>query len=115
MTWAGTDRFTRTQVLHEYYVTVTRKLVPGLPVADARSDVRDLSRWQPVALDKPLIEISWGAQDAHHLSFWEALVVAAAWQTGCEHLLTEDLQDGQDLGGTVVVNPFLRGPDQLLS
>ena len=102
-----------TQVLYEYYVTVTRKLVPGLPVADARSDVRDLSRWQPVALDEPLIELAWGVQDAHHLSFWDSLVVAAARQTGCAHLLTEDLQDGQDLGGTVVVNPFVHEPDQV--
>ena len=30
------------QVLHEYYVTVTRKLRPGLPVQDARDDVRAL-------------------------------------------------------------------------
>ena len=104
-----------TQVLHEYYVTVTSKLVPGLPVADARSDVRDLSRWQPVALDEPLIEIAWGVQDAHRLSFLDSLVVAAARQTGCEHLLTEHLQDGQDLGGTVVANPFLHELDQVLS
>jgi hypothetical protein len=30
------------QVLHEYYVTVTRKLRPGLPTEEARSDVRNL-------------------------------------------------------------------------
>ena len=28
------------QVLHEYYVTVTRKLRPGMPPAEARADVR---------------------------------------------------------------------------
>ena len=47
------------------------------------------------------------------LSFWDSLVVAAARQSGCAHLLTEDLQDGQDLGGTVVVNPFVHEPDQV--
>ena len=33
------------QVLQEYYVTVTRKLQPGLTVAEARADVRALFHW----------------------------------------------------------------------
>ena len=33
------------QVLHEYYVTVTRKLRPGRSVEEARSDVRTLGHW----------------------------------------------------------------------
>jgi predicted nucleic acid-binding protein len=30
---------------------------------------------------------------------------------GCSYLLTEDLQDGQDLDGLVVLNPFIHAPD----
>jgi len=33
------------QVLHEYYVTVTRKLRPGLLTEEARSGVRTLFNW----------------------------------------------------------------------
>ena len=33
------------QVLHEYYVTVTRKLRPGRSSEEARSDVRTLGHW----------------------------------------------------------------------
>ena len=36
------------QVLQEYYVTVTRKLQPGLPKKDARADVQDLLAWKPL-------------------------------------------------------------------
>lgn len=40
------------------------------------------------------------------LSFWDALIVAAAQAAGCSHLLTEDLSHGQDLDGVRVVSPF---------
>ena len=33
------------QVLHEYYVAVTRKLRPGLLTEEARSGVRTLFNW----------------------------------------------------------------------
>ena len=51
-----------TQVLNEYYVTVTQKLEPGLPVKQARSDVRALGIWNPVAMSSRLIEASWDIQ-----------------------------------------------------
>jgi predicted nucleic acid-binding protein len=38
------------QVLNELYVTLTRKLDPGLPASEARADVIDLATWRPVEL-----------------------------------------------------------------
>ena len=45
MAWLWESRAGRisTQVLHEYYVTVTAKLSPGLPLEEAREDVMALS------------------------------------------------------------------------
>jgi predicted nucleic acid-binding protein len=40
------------------------------------------------------------------LAFYDALIVAAAIDAGCELLCSEDLQDGQKFGGVTVVNPF---------
>ena len=48
------------------------------------------------------------------LSYWDALIVAAAQLSGTRYLLSEDLQDGQDLQGPVVVNPFLHTPEDVL-
>ena len=48
------------------------------------------------------------------LSWWDAQIVAAAQMCGAELLLTEDLQDGQDLDGLTVVDPFRRSPDEVL-
>jgi len=42
------------------------------------------------------------------LSFYDALIVAAAMDAGCEVLCSEDLQDGQKFGALTVENPFRR-------
>lgn len=99
------------QVLQEFYVTVAQKRPAAR--AQARAEVRDLLTWRPVAMDGPLLERGWAAQDRYRLSFWDALIVAAAQAASCRYLLTEDLQAGQDLDGVVVVNPFLRDPGSL--
>jgi predicted nucleic acid-binding protein len=42
----------------------------------------------------------------HKLSFYDALIVAAAVDAGCLVLFTEDLQDGRKFGAVTVENPF---------
>lgn len=99
------------QVLQEYYVTVTGKLVPGLPPEDAREDVLALRSWLPLAPSLDLVEGAWDEQDRWGFSFWDSLIVAAARAQGCAVLLTEDLSHGQEFGGLRVVSPFREGPD----
>jgi predicted nucleic acid-binding protein len=41
------------------------------------------------------------------LSFWDALVVAAAARGGAGILLSEDLPAGRTIAGVRIVNPFL--------
>lgn len=102
------------QVLHEYYVTVTRKLHPGIPVRDARDDVRALMSWHPISANGEMLESAWDLQDRYGLSWWDALIVSATQVAGADFLLTEDLSAGQNLGGVVIVNPFETKPEQLL-
>ena len=101
------------QVLHEYYVTVTRKLRPGLSVEEARDDVRALFHWMTPLDPVALIQAAWDLQDRFSLSFWDALIVGAAECTGSAHLLSEDLPGTQQLGGVLVVNPFLVTPGEV--
>jgi predicted nucleic acid-binding protein len=44
----------------------------------------------------------------------DALIVAAAQVADCRFLLTEDLQDGQELGEVQVLNPFLHAPETVI-
>jgi predicted nucleic acid-binding protein len=100
------------QVLGEFYVNAVRKQ----PAAreEARAEVRDLLAWNPVVTDAALLERGWKLQDRYRLSYWDALIVAAAKTASCSYLLTEDLQAGQQLDGIEVVNPFLRSPESVL-
>jgi len=109
--WKSHRGRTSFQVLHEFCAKVTQKW----PAAreEARAEVRDLLAWQPIAVDARLLERGWKIQDRYKLSFWDALIVAAAKSVSCRYLLTEDLQAGQDLDGVVVVNPFTRDPASL--
>jgi predicted nucleic acid-binding protein len=101
------------QVMNEFYVTVTRKLKPGLSREQATRDLQDLSVWHPLGVDARLMTSAWDIENRHGLSFWDALVVAAARELGCDFLLTEDLQDGQRFGELTVVDPFRHTPQSL--
>jgi predicted nucleic acid-binding protein len=67
-----------TQALIEYYAVVTRKLARSLTLEKAREDVRLLQEWNPLHPDPALFERAWQAHDAYSLSWWDALIVAAA-------------------------------------
>lgn len=96
--------FVSTQVLQEYFVTTTRKL--GLPVDIARRKVELFAHLNLVQID---VENILSAIDLHRLygfSFWDALIVNCALQGGCNVLVTEDLQHGQQVNGLEIRNPF---------
>ena len=112
--WASRLGRTSVQVLNEYYVTVTRKLSPGLVPSDARADVDDLRAWAPVPISAGLLDSAFAAEDRFGLSYWDSLIVAAAQAADCDYLLTEDLQDGQCLDSVTVLNPFTHRPETIL-
>lgn len=95
------------QVLQEYYQVVTRRLEPGIEPGEAQADIRDLLAWQPVAVDLSVLERAWSVEERYRFSWWDALIVGAALQAGCDYLLTEDLQHGQELSGLLVQDPFV--------
>lgn len=47
-------------------------------------------------------------------SWWDCLLLASAIELGCSHFLSEDLQDGHQIGGLTVINPFLHAPETIL-
>lgn len=111
--WRTRNGRTSYQVLQEFYVTVTKKLTPGLPPELARSDVLALCAWRPSPADRQMLEGAWGIVDRYGLSFWDAMIVSAAQSQACRYLLTEDMQDGMEFGDLTVRNPFQAAPDQI--
>jgi predicted nucleic acid-binding protein len=99
--------FISTQVLQEFYVTVTRKLARPLPVADAERAVIGLATLPVVQLDTATVLAAIRASQVHQLSFWDALIVQAALDSGCTRLLSEDMQHGREIGTLRIENPFV--------
>ncbi len=73
--------------------------------------MRDHFTWRPIVPNRATIERAWHVENCFHLSYWDSLIVAAEREAGYERLLSEYLQDGQDLDGVRVVNPFRHAPD----
>lgn len=95
-----------TQVLSEFYWTVTRKLDPPLPRPQALDATQQLAALAVVAVDRSLVLAAIDTATQHQLALWDAMIVEAAVRGGCDHLLTEDLNDGQEIRGVRVENPF---------
>lgn len=93
-----------TQVLQEFVNVALRKL--KLPPALVRERLDFYRRFEIVPTTPDLIA---GALDLHMLrglAFYDAMILQAAIVSGCQRLLSEDLQDGIVLSGVRVENPF---------
>ncbi len=95
-----------TQVLNEYFVTVSRKLTYHLSEEEAWEDVEDLESWNPVPVDIKCLKIARHVQIRYKISWRDSLIIAAASIAGCDTILSEDLNHGQQYLGVRVENPF---------
>ena len=93
------------QVLHEFYVTVTREITLPLPQEAARRVVNTYAVWcvETSAAD---IVAAFRIEDEARNSFWDALIVASAVRAGAARIFTEDLNAGQLISGIRIENPF---------
>lgn len=93
------------QVAQEVLNVLTRKL--GVAPTDARRFLEAVLAplWR-VGPSPELFARALEVRDRYGFSFYDALVVAAALETGCTRLLSEDLQHGQRIGDLTVVDPF---------
>lgn len=94
------------QVLQEFFVTVTSKVARPLPVDEAAERIREFAAWNVFAPTAADVLTAIALQKQARLSFWDAMIVQAAAESGCGVLWTEDLRDGQVIRGVRVRNPF---------
>jgi predicted nucleic acid-binding protein len=92
------------QVLQEYFVTVTRKL--RVESSIARRKVELLAEFHVAAPDVADILAAIDLHRLHNFSFWDALVIRSAKQSGCTVLFSEDMQHTREIDGLQIVNPF---------
>jgi predicted nucleic acid-binding protein len=97
-----------TQILQEYYVAATRKL--GVAPLAAKAVLKTFSAFEIVQITPALIQEAVDCSILNQLSFWDALIVAAADAAGCTTIYSEDFNPGQLILGVKIVNPYKSSP-----
>jgi predicted nucleic acid-binding protein len=96
------------QVVQEFFNVALRRFARPMKTAEAEQYLGTVFR--------PLLSVHSSAglyaealrlQNGGGLSWYDALIVGAALQSGCDFLLTEDLQHGRSFGCVRIENPFL--------
>ena len=100
------------QVLAEYYVTVTRRFRDPLTPELAAEQVGRLSESMPV-FDTSLEVVLEALRGVvrYRMSYYDAQIWAAARLNGVGVVLSEDFQHGQEIEGVRFVDPFAPGFD----
>ena len=104
--WESNTGCLSVQVLQEFFVTVTKKVAKPLPLEDATARTREFAAWKVFAPTADDVLAAIGLHTQAKIGFWDAMVVLAAGESGCDALWTEDLNDGQLIRGVRIRNPF---------
>jgi predicted nucleic acid-binding protein len=105
--WESETGRVSVQVLQEFYVNVTRKLTTTVARSTAREVVSAYGAWVREPTTAETVLRATDIADLAQISFWDALIVAAAEQAGATQLLSEDLNEGQAIAGIKVINPLV--------
>jgi predicted nucleic acid-binding protein len=102
--WHTQSGRTSAQAISEFYAVSTRKLAVAADVA--WEEAARYFEWKPLPVDEPLLRRAREVEGRYRLSWWDAMIVAAAQLQDCVLLLTEDLQDGASFGSVTARSPF---------
>ena len=94
------------QVLNEFAAVARRKLKKSwTEISAALEDIRSVC--EPAApLTVSIHEAAVKIAEEHGYPIYDALILAAALDAGCDTLYSEDMRDGQKIGPITIRNPF---------
>jgi predicted nucleic acid-binding protein len=99
-----------TQVLQELCINLRRKIAHPLPVDEVRQLIDDYLSWEVVTNTPDSVLRALEIEVRYKTSFWDALILQAAEQSGAAVLYSEDLSAGQKYAAVRVVNPLIGDP-----
>ena len=95
------------QVLQEFYVQATRdSRADRLTNEQAAALVDSFRRFTVQETTVAVALAAMSSRQRFKISYWDAAILEAARALGCDVVLSEDLNDGQDYAGVRVENPF---------
>jgi predicted nucleic acid-binding protein len=96
-----------TQVLSEFYVSVTAKIAKPLSLSDAMSRIEHhLQIWTVLSVSTLIVVEAIRGVRQHHLNFWDAQIWATARMNQVLIVFSDDFGDHPLLEGVRFVNPF---------
>jgi predicted nucleic acid-binding protein len=95
------------QVINEYYSVMLKNKASD---AFIQANIKNMLLYCDVfCLNLDTLAVAFDLRERYRFSWWDSLIVAAALETGCDHLYTEDLQHGQIIEDRLrIVNPFFQ-------
>jgi predicted nucleic acid-binding protein len=104
--WASGQGVMSTQVLQELCVNLRRKVARPPGADEIRRLVLDYMSWEVVVNTPAAVIQALEIETRYKTSFWDALILQAAEQSGAAILYSEDLAAKQSYGTVRVVNPL---------
>jgi predicted nucleic acid-binding protein len=93
------------QVLNEFAQVARRKhSLDWAELALSLAGVRHFAEVRPLTIETH--ERGLALAQRYQLGLYDAMIVAAAIEAGCDSLLSEDFQHGQIIDGMTIRNPF---------
>lgn len=99
--------FLSVQVLGEFFNVVTKQIQDPMSSQEAKRIIDILSFVPVLEIDLAMVKRAINTQIAYHISYWDALIIAAAERAECRQIYSEDLNHGQIYNDIHVKNPFI--------
>jgi len=95
------------QVLNESTAVCRRKLGKDWREISAAIDDGLILVDPPIPITQVTHGVARTLAEDHGFSFYDALIVAASIESGCDTLYSEDMRHGHAVGGVTIINPFV--------
>ena len=96
-----------TQVLQEYIANALRKKALGITERNIDATLEVALHCLVIPITLELVVVATRIRRRYELTQWDATIIAAAKEAGCERVYSEDFNQGQTYDGIKVVNPFV--------
>jgi predicted nucleic acid-binding protein len=96
-----------TQILSEFFVVVTKKILSPLTAAEAYSSINNYIRsWQIIDINSFIVLEAIRGVQAHNFSYWDSMIWATARMNQIPAVLSEDFSNNSVVEGIEFLNPF---------
>jgi predicted nucleic acid-binding protein len=91
----------------EFIANALKKRALGISEANIAAMLELANQVQVLPISLEVVVAAVSLRRRFQISHWDAMILSAALELGCQTLYSEDLNHGQDYDGVRVINPFL--------